>query len=76
MTIATELPASDPSSTSATPAAAPAPGGAPAGPITMLNPDFPFSYDHYLAHPEGLGSVPPELMGTERGFPAWSPRMS
>ena len=24
----------------------------------MLNPDFPFSYDHYLAHPDGLGSVP------------------
>ena len=20
----------------------------------MLNPDFPFSYDHYLAHPDGL----------------------
>ena len=47
MTVATELPASDPSSTQA-------------GPITMLNPDFPFSYDHYLAHPAGLGSVPPD----------------
>lgn len=34
-------------------------------PITMLNPDFPFSYDHYLAHPDGLGSVPEELYGTE-----------
>ncbi|WP_309106159.1 NAD(P)/FAD-dependent oxidoreductase [Arthrobacter sp.] len=54
MTTATELPASDPSSTLDTP-----------GPITMLNPDFPFSYDHYLAHPNGLGSVPPELYGTE-----------
>ena len=54
MTTATELPASDPSSTLDTP-----------GPITMLNPDFPFSYDHYLAHPAGLGSVPPELYGTE-----------
>jgi NADPH-dependent 2,4-dienoyl-CoA reductase/sulfur reductase-like enzyme len=52
MTVATELPASDPSSTSA-------------GPITMLNPDFPFSYDHYLANPAGLGAVPPELHGTE-----------
>ncbi|NUT70662.1 NAD(P)-binding protein [Pseudarthrobacter sp. C4D7] len=31
----------------------------------MLNPDFPFSYDHYLAHPDGLGAVPPELYGTE-----------
>lgn len=65
MTIATELPASDPSSTSAAPAAAAAAGGTAAGPITMLNPDFPFSYDHYLAHPDGLGSVPPELLGTE-----------
>lgn len=54
MTTATELPASDPSSTLDTP-----------GPITMLNPDFPFSYDHYLAHPAGLGSLPPELYGTE-----------
>ena len=34
-------------------------------PVTMLNPDFPFSYDHYLAHPAGLGSVPEELHGTE-----------
>ncbi len=40
----------------------PVPGQAP---ITMLNPDFPFSYDLYLQHPAGLGSVPPELHGTE-----------
>ncbi|MFJ2621307.1 flavin monoamine oxidase family protein [Glutamicibacter sp. NPDC087344] len=33
--------------------------------INMLNPDFPFSYDHYLANPAGLGSVPQELYGTE-----------
>nr|WP_035751195.1 NAD(P)/FAD-dependent oxidoreductase [Arthrobacter sp. 35W] len=31
----------------------------------MLNPDFPFSYDHYLANPAGLGSVPEHLYGTE-----------
>jgi tryptophan 2-monooxygenase len=31
----------------------------------MLNPDFPFSYDLYLKHPAGLGSVPEELYGTE-----------
>src|SRR5215218_9031672 len=36
-----------------------------ATPITMLNPDFPFSYDHYLAHPDGLGIIPEELYGTE-----------
>ncbi|MBT1002331.1 FAD-dependent oxidoreductase [Paenarthrobacter sp. DKR-5] len=34
-------------------------------PVTMLNPDFPFSYDRYLQHPAGLGSVPEELHGTE-----------
>ena len=63
MTTATELPASDPSSTATfAPSAADTLGQAP---ITMLNPDFPFSYDHYLAHPDGLGSVPPELYGAE-----------
>lgn len=34
-------------------------------PITMLNPDFPFPYDEYLAHPAGLGSIPEALHGTE-----------
>ena len=34
-------------------------------PVTMLNPDFPFSYDEYLTHPAGLGSVPEEMYGTE-----------
>ncbi|AWB82691.1 amine oxidase [Corynebacterium yudongzhengii] len=34
-------------------------------PLTMLGPDFPFSYDHYLAHPAGLGSVPESAYGTE-----------
>ena len=45
-----------------TPAAA---STAAAAPITMLNPDFPFPYDEYLAHPAGLGSVPAEMHGTE-----------
>lgn len=35
------------------------------GSINMLNPDFPFGYDLFLAHPDGLGSVPAELYGTE-----------
>ncbi|MDO5493546.1 MAG: NAD(P)/FAD-dependent oxidoreductase [Nesterenkonia sp.] len=41
--------------------------GAEAGepPLTMLNPDFPFSYDHHLSHPAGLGSVPEAAHGTE-----------
>ncbi|MEH0110393.1 NAD(P)/FAD-dependent oxidoreductase [Tersicoccus sp. MR15.9] len=33
--------------------------------ITMLNPDFPFSYDRYVAHEAGLGSVPADRYGTE-----------
>lgn len=38
-------------------------------PVTMLNPDFPFSYDEFLSHPAGLGSVPEHRHGT--GLP-WS----
>lgn len=34
-------------------------------PLTMLNPDFPFSYDHYLQHTAGLGQVPESMHGTE-----------
>ena len=65
MTIATELPASDPSSTSTLVEKAPRRPKEQTAPITMLNPDFPFSYDHYLAHPGGLGSVPEHMLGTE-----------
>ncbi|MFK4267638.1 flavin monoamine oxidase family protein [Streptomyces milbemycinicus] len=31
----------------------------------MLIPDFPFPYDEYLAHPDGLGSIPREHHGTQ-----------
>ncbi|MFD8417513.1 flavin monoamine oxidase family protein [Streptomyces sp. NPDC059650] len=31
---------------------------------TMLVPDFPFSYDGWLGHPAGLGSLPPGRAGT------------
>jgi tryptophan 2-monooxygenase len=34
-------------------------------PLTMVGPDFPFPYDDHLAHPAGLGSVPPAAYGTE-----------
>ena len=34
-------------------------------PLTMFSPDFPFSYDHHLQHPAGLGSVPQAARGTE-----------
>lgn len=37
----------------------------PTAPITMLNPDFPFPYDEYLAHPAGLGTIPEDRRGTE-----------
>ena len=40
-------------------------GGGQNRPLTMLNPDFPFSYDHYLQHPAGLGQVPESMHGTE-----------
>ncbi|MBY6678560.1 FAD-dependent oxidoreductase [Rhodococcus sp. BP-332] len=33
-------------------------------PVTMFGPDFPFAYDDFLAHPAGLGSVPPDRRGT------------
>ncbi|MCX4545414.1 NAD(P)/FAD-dependent oxidoreductase [Streptomyces sp. NBC_01565] len=33
-------------------------------PTTMLVPDFPFSYDGWLRHPAGLGSLPPGRAGT------------
>ena len=40
--------------------------GSPAEPpLTMFSPDFPFSYDHHLQHPAGLGSVPQAARGTE-----------
>ncbi|MBB5476133.1 tryptophan 2-monooxygenase [Micromonospora parathelypteridis] len=32
--------------------------------MTMLVPDFPFSYDGWLGHPAGLGTLPPERAGT------------
>jgi tryptophan 2-monooxygenase len=32
-------------------------------PVTMFGPDFPFAYDDWLAHPEGLGSVPAGRLG-------------
>ncbi|SES30710.1 flavin monoamine oxidase family protein [Streptomyces qinglanensis] len=35
------------------------------GPLTMFGPDFPFAYDDFLAHPTGLGAVPPTEHGTE-----------
>ncbi|WP_019203673.1 NAD(P)/FAD-dependent oxidoreductase [Tsukamurella sp. 1534] len=36
-----------------------------ARPLTMFGPDFPFAYDDWVQHPDGLGSVPDEVRGTE-----------
>ncbi|WP_308470595.1 NAD(P)/FAD-dependent oxidoreductase [Arthrobacter sp. N199823] len=33
--------------------------------ISMLLPDFPFSYDEFLRNPAGVGSVPEDQLGTE-----------
>ena len=42
-----------------------APDRASKEPVTMFGPDFPFSYDHWLKHPAGLGSVPAHRHGSE-----------
>lgn len=34
-------------------------------PITAFGPDFPFSFDSWLRHPDGLGVLPREAWGTE-----------
>ena len=34
-------------------------------PITVFGPDFPFAYEDWLAHPAGLGRIPPMHHGTE-----------
>lgn len=33
--------------------------------VTIFGPDFPFSYDDWLAHPGGIGAVPESAHGTE-----------
>jgi tryptophan 2-monooxygenase len=34
-------------------------------PVTIFGPDFPFAYDDWLAHPDGLGQIPPDRHGSE-----------
>lgn len=34
-------------------------------PVTIFGPDFPFAYDDWLAHPQGLASLPTNAHGTE-----------
>src|SRR5947209_4817659 len=42
-----------------------APGGRDDRPVTIFGPDFPFSFDDWIAHPAGLGSIPAERHGEE-----------
>jgi lysine 2-monooxygenase len=34
-------------------------------PVTIFGPDFPFPFDDWLAHPAGLGNIPPAQHGAE-----------
>ena len=34
-------------------------------PVTTFGPDFPFAYDHWIAHPSGLGRLPAKALGRE-----------
>ena len=34
-------------------------------PITIFGPDFPFAYDDWLKHPQGLAALPASARGTE-----------
>ena len=36
---------------------------ADAPPLTVFGPDFPFAYDEWLAHPDGLGELPEAVLG-------------
>jgi len=33
--------------------------------VTAFGPDFPFSYDKWLGHPAGLGTIPPQMHGAK-----------
>jgi tryptophan 2-monooxygenase len=37
----------------------------PPAPVTVFGPDFPFAYDDWLAHPQGLGALPSAALGQE-----------
>lgn len=33
--------------------------------ISVFGPDFPFAYDHWIKHPQGIGTLPKPLQGTK-----------
>ncbi|WP_137920792.1 NAD(P)/FAD-dependent oxidoreductase [Hydrogenophaga sp. 2FB] len=43
----------------------PTPLRAADAPVTLFGPDFPFAFDDWIAHPAGLGELPPERLGQE-----------
>ncbi|MES2840671.1 MAG: FAD-dependent oxidoreductase [Pseudomonadota bacterium] len=34
-------------------------------PVTVFGPDFPFAFDDWITHPQGLGEIPAERLGQE-----------
>jgi len=34
-------------------------------PVTVYGPDFPFAYDQWITHPDGIGTIPESAYGTE-----------
>ena len=36
-----------------------------APPLTAFGPDFPFPFDEWIAHPDGLGTIPEDRLGSE-----------
>ena len=34
-------------------------------PVTVYGPDFPFAYDQWVKHPDGLASLPQHVLGEE-----------
>ena len=34
-------------------------------PVTVFGPDFPFAFDDWLKHPQGLATLPASAHGTE-----------
>lgn len=37
----------------------------PTRPVTIFGPDFPFAFDDWIKHPDGLGHIPPARQGAE-----------
>src|SRR3990167_3770244 len=40
-------------------------------PVTIFGPDFPFAFDDWITHPQGLGELPPQRPGSEVAIVGW-----